>query len=112
MCSLPAVCEEATVSVSGAVTSRGWTCWSFCLEGLPVEGCAIQESLLLPARCQRTPVGATMRGVLPANVSQTVTSRHRTSAGSQSEEKDRERDRCGESVEEKRVRGGAGGHEG
>lgn len=76
------MCEEASVSMSGAVTTRGGTGGPLCLEGLPVEGRAVEETLLLPAGRQRTPVGAAVRGVLPADVTQAVATRHRASAGS------------------------------
>lgn len=79
------MCEEASVSVSGAVTTRGGTGRPLCLEGLPVEGCAIQETLLLSAGRQRTAVGATVCGVLPTDVTQAVAARHRASAGSRRE---------------------------
>lgn len=81
-CSLPAVCEEASVGVSGAITTWGGTSGPLCLEGLPVEGCAIKETLLLSAGRQRTPVGTTVCSVLSTNVTQAVTARHRASAGS------------------------------
>lgn len=81
-CSLPAVCEEASVGVSGAVTTWGGTSGPLCLEGLPVEGCAIKKTLLLSAGRQRTPVGTTVCSILPTYVTQAVTARHRASAGS------------------------------
>lgn len=81
--------EEAAVGVSGAVTSWRGTGRPLCLEGLPVERRAVQQTLLLPAGRQRTPVGAAVRRVLPADVAQTVTARHRASAGERGEERDR-----------------------
>lgn len=76
------MCEEASVSVSGAVTTWGGTSRPLCLEGLPVEWCAIKETLLLSAGRQRAPVGTTVCGVLPTDVTQAVAARHRASAGS------------------------------
>lgn len=83
---LPAVREEASISVSRAITAWGGTGWTLCLEGLPVEGSAIQETLLLSAGCQRTPIGATVSGVLPTDVAQAVAARHWASAGSRGKE--------------------------
>lgn len=85
-CGLPAVCKEAAVSVSGAVTTWGGTSRPLCLESFPVEGCTIEETLLLSAGCQRTPVGTTVCGVLPTDVTQAVAARHRASAGSTGKE--------------------------
>lgn len=83
------MCEEASVSVSGAVTSRRGAGGPFCLEGFPVEGSAVEQTLLLSAGGQRTPVGATVRGVLPADVTQAVATRHGASArGSRGGEKE------------------------
>lgn len=79
---LPAVCEETSVGVSGAVATWGGTSRSFCLEGLPVEGRTVEKTLLLSAGCQRTPVGTTVCGVLPTDVTEAVAARHGTSAGS------------------------------
>lgn len=88
-CSLPAVCEETSVSVSGAITTWGGTSRPLCLEGLPVEGCAIKETLLLSAGCQRTPIGTTVCGVLPTDVTQAVAAWHRASAGSRGKEENK-----------------------
>lgn len=83
---LPAVCEKTSVSVSRAVTTWGGTSRTLCLEGLPVEGCSIEETLLLSAGCQWTPVGTTVCGVLSTDVTQAVTARHWASAGSKGKE--------------------------
>lgn len=83
---LPAVREEASISMSRAITAWGGTGWPLCLKGLPVEGSAIQETLLLSAGCQRTPIGATVSGVLPTDVAEAVAARHGASAGSRGKE--------------------------
>lgn len=83
----PAVCEEASVSMTGSVTTRGGAGGSLGLEGLPVEGCSIQESLFLPPRRQWTTVGAAVSGVFAADVTQTVAARNRTSAGGKREQR-------------------------
>lgn len=72
--------EETPVGMSGPIAPGGGAGRPLRLEGLPVEGCPVQEPLLLPARRQRTPVGAAMRGILPADVAQTVAARHGASA--------------------------------
>lgn len=108
------MCEEASVGVSGAVTSWRGAGWPLCLEGFPVEGRAIQEPLLLSAGRQRTPVGATVRGVLPTDVAQAVAARHRASAGSRGKEgnkKKRGEESCaagdGEEEEEEELKPGS-----
>lgn len=73
--------EEAPVGMSRAVTTRGGTRRPLRLEGLPVEGRAVQETLLLSAGCQRAPVGAAVGGVLPTDVAQAVAAWHRASFG-------------------------------
>lgn len=80
------MCEEASICMSRAITSWGGTRWTLCLEGFPVEGSAIQETLLLSAGCKRTPIGATVSGVLPTDVAQAVAAWHRASAGSRGKE--------------------------
>lgn len=76
------MCEETSIGVSRAITTWGGTSRSFCLEGLPVEGRTIEKTLLLSAGCQRTPVGTTVCGILPTDVTEAVTARYGTSAGS------------------------------
>ena len=85
------MCEEASVSMSGSITTRGGAGRPLCLEGLPVEGRPIKETLLLSAGRQRTPIGATVRGVLATDVAQAVTARHRTSAESEGKRDEDER---------------------
>lgn len=87
------MCEEASISVSGTITAWSGTGRPLCLEGFPVEGCAIQETLLLSAGRQRTPIGAAMCGVLPADVAQAVAAWHRTSAGSRGKEGNKKKTR-------------------
>lgn len=67
------MCQEAAVSVARAIAARRRARRALILEGLPGEGSAIKETFLLPAGCQRTAVGTAVRGVLPADVAQTVT---------------------------------------
>jgi len=69
----PAVGEEAAVGVSGAVTPGRGAGGALRLEGLPGEGCSVQEPLLLPPRRQRAAIGAAVCGILPADVAQAVT---------------------------------------
>lgn len=104
-CSLPAVCEEAAISVSGAITAGGGAGGPLCLEGLPVEGRAVQETLFLSAGRQRTPVGAAVRGVLPTDVAQAVAAGHGASAGSRGKEGNKEKDEERRAVQRKRKRG-------
>lgn len=82
------MCEEAPIGVSRAVTAGGGTCRPLCLEGLPVEGGPVKEPLLLSAGRQRTAICTAVRGVLSADVTQTVTARHWTSAERGEEEED------------------------
>lgn len=70
---IPAVCQEAAVSVTGAVAAWRRAGRALGLEGLPGEGGAIKETLLLAACCQRTAVSTAVGGVLPTDVAQTVT---------------------------------------
>lgn len=91
----PAVCEEASVSVSRSVTTRCGAGGSLSLKGLPVEGRPVQESLLLPPCRQRTTVGAAVGGVFAADVTQTVAARNRTSAEEEGEERRTVRERGG-----------------
>lgn len=72
--------EEASISVSGAVTTWGWAGGPLSLEGLPVEGGSVQETLLLSAGGQRAAVGAAVGGVFPTDVTQAVTAGNRTPA--------------------------------
>lgn len=108
------MCEEASVGVSGAVTSGRGAGGPLCLEGFPVEGRTVQQTLLLSAGGQRTPVGATVRGVLPADVTQAVAARHRASAGGTEEEKEeegrrkREDSRAAGKQEEEELKPGSG----
>lgn len=99
------MCEEASIGVSGAIAARGGAGGPLCLEGLPVEGRAVQETLFLPAGRQRTPVGAAVRGVLPTDVAQAVAAGHGASAGSRGKEgnkgKGREERRAAEEGERK-----------
>lgn len=83
---LPAVCEKTSISVSRAITTWGGTSRTLCLEGLPVEGRSIEETFLLSAGCQWTPVGTTVCGILSTDVTQAVTAWHRTSAWSKRKE--------------------------
>lgn len=85
--------EEASVGMSGAITAWSGTGWPLCLEGLPVEGCAIQETLLLSSGRQRTPIGAAVCGILPTDVAQAVAARHRASTGSRGKEGNKKKDR-------------------
>lgn len=93
VCTSPAMCEEAAVGVSGAVTAGGGAGGTLCLEGLPVEGHPVQQALLLPAGGQRAAVGAAVRGVLAADMAQAVAARHGASAGRDGKTSDRERQR-------------------
>lgn len=62
------MCQEAAVSVSGAVAARRRAGRALGLEGLPGEGGAVKKTLLLPTCCQRTAIGTAVGGVLPTDV--------------------------------------------
>lgn len=87
-CGSPAVREEASIGVTRAVTPGGGAGGPLSLKRLPVEGHPVQEPLLLSAGCQRAAVGAAVRGVLPADVSQAVAAWHGASAGRGAERSD------------------------
>lgn len=70
--------QETAVGVARAVAAWRRASWALGLEGLPGEGGAVQETLLLPAGCQRAAVGTAVGGVFPADVAQTVTAGNRT----------------------------------
>ena len=77
--------EEASVGMSRAITAGRGAGGSLRLEGLPVEGRAVQDALLLPPRRQRAPVGAAVGGVFPTDVAQAVAARHGAPTGGEEE---------------------------
>lgn len=89
LCNLPAMCKETSICMSGAITTWGGTSRPLCFKGLPVEWCAIKETLLLSAGCKWTPVGTTVCGVLSTDVTQAVTARHWASTGNREKEGER-----------------------
>lgn len=70
---IPAVGQETAVSVTGTITARGRAGGAFGFKGLPGERSAIKETFPLPLGGQWTAVGTAVGGVLPTDVSQTVT---------------------------------------
>lgn len=72
------MCQEAAISVAGAVAAWCRAGRALGLECLPGEGGAVKKTFLLPAGRQWTAVGTAVGGVLPTDVAQTVTARNWT----------------------------------
>lgn len=96
---IPAVCQKTPICMTRAIAARCWTGRALALESLPGEGSAVQKTLLLSTRCQRTAISTAVGGVLPADVPKTVTARdgtplHNTRGGFMNMEKKHACPRC------------------